>query len=359
MEEKQTMSRTRSKRQKRRKRKKRFLSSLGIGTLLVFLGIACIVGYGYWKMDQIFNKVSETVGGNPANAASAVSPSLTGPQNEKETEKPFAIALIGTDTRAGGGGLNTDVLMVAVVDPKDKAVQLLSIPRDTKVEVPGYSGYRKVNSAYALGESTRSKQERKGEEITENGYSLVKKTLAEFLDIPIHYHVQIDFEGFVQVVDAVNGVKVNVKRSMQYDDDIDGTHIHIKAGEQVLDGANALGYVRHRLDNRGESYYSSDFERNERQQEVIKGILDKLISFQGVTKLDDVMDAITDNVSTNLSPNQLKKLTKSFITLKPSEIATIENHAYWDSRQSFTVFPEENLKEIRQHLREFLKLEKK
>lgn len=358
MEEKQTMSRTNSKRQKRRKKKKRTLSFIGLGLLIVFLGVASVLAYGYWKFDDFISRVSESGSAAQVNAAANGSdPSLPDPQNEKHTEKPFAVAIIGMDTRASSGGMNTDVIMVGIIDPEDKDVHLLSIPRDTKVEIPGYSGYRKINSAYALGDSKRRSQEREGKAVTENGFTLVKKTLSEFLGIPIHFHVQVDFDGFVEVVDAVGGVKVNVSRSMQYDDPYDGTSIHIRAGEQELDGENALGYVRHRLDNRGESYQSSDFERNARQQEVIKAVIDKLVSFKGLSRVEKVIDAVAENVSTNLSPSQLKKLTRDFITFRPSDLMSIENHAYWDSRQSFTVIPEDSLSEIQQQLQVLLKLD--
>ncbi|GAA0350615.1 LCP family protein [Bacillus horti] len=353
MEENRTVSRTRSKRRKLKQKKKKRLTIVGISFLIIFLGAITVFGFFYSKLDQLFAGISETKSstGQSANAAT-LDPSLTPVDRNKD--EPFAVAIMGTDGRAGGGGYNTDVLLVAVVDPNDKGITMLSIPRDTKAEIPGYSGYRKVNSAYAYGELKRASQERNGEMITETGPSLVKKTLSNLLDIPIDFHVQIGFDGFVDVVDAVDGVRVNVSRSMQYDDPIDGTHIRLEPGEQTLDGKNALDYVRHRLDNRGVSYYSSDFERNERQQEVIRAVIGKLLSIQGMTNLDNVIEAIADNVSTNFTSEQLMELTRSFVSLRTPQISSIETDAYWDSSQSYTIIPESNLIEIRQQLKELL-----
>lgn len=320
------------------------------------LGIITLFGYTYWKVDDAFGRMNadastEGIGGPDASP----NPIFMG--SEDDPSQTFAIAIIGTDNRTGSGGtLNSDVIMVAVVDQVEHQVHLLSIPRDTKIHVPGYSGYRKANAAFALGEAKRRQQERDEVEVTETGSFLVKKMLSEYLEIPIHYHVHLDFKGFVEVVNAVNGVEVDVKRSMEYDSN-DGTNIRLDKGIQTLNGKKALDYVRFRLDNRGTNYQSSDFERNERQHEVIRAIVGKLTSFEGATNLYPVLDAVADNTRANIGKEKMKDLVWDFKSFSLQSIVTINNEAYWDSKQGFTIIPDERLKEIRIELQERFKTE--
>jgi LCP family protein required for cell wall assembly len=350
MEDNLEISRSSSRIQRRsqkqlRRRKRR--SILSIIMLTILIGLISTVGYAYWQIQKIANPDETRV--NAQGKDTDLPPVSIGRQG------PFAIAIIGTDNRDGSGGtLNSDVLMVAVVQPENKQVHLLSIPRDTKVKVPGYRGYRKVNSAYPLGESMRNDQENSNESLTASGPNLVKETLSELLDIPIPYHIQIDFKGFKEVVDSVGGVKVDVQRSLIYEGYTDGTHINIKKGIQVLDGENALDYVRHRLDSRGPNYQSNDFERNQRQQEIIRSTVDKLTSFSGITNLHNVLDAVTAHTTTNLSVEQMTRLMWDFKKMSAENIHTIENEAYWDSGQSFTIIPDEKLHEIQFQLQSIL-----
>src|SRR5690606_19686925 len=140
----------------------------------------------------------------------------------------LTVAIIGTDSRSGSGGtLNSDVLMVAVIDLEENDAYLLSIPRDTKIKIPGQNGYHKANAAYSIGEMIYRQQKKNNQELTMNGNKMVQEMLSQFLDIPINYYVNVDFNGFIDVVNAVDGVKIDVKKSMLYDDPTDGTHINI------------------------------------------------------------------------------------------------------------------------------------
>lgn len=315
------------------------------------VGIITLFGYTYWKIDDAFGRANpDDPNIKMENLEHNSPPIFMG--SEEEASQTFALAIIGTDNRAGSGGtLNSDVIIVAIIDQVQHQVHLLSIPRDTKIHVPGYSGYRKANAAFALGEAKRRQQERNKVEITETGPFLVKKMLSEYLEIPIQHYVHLDFKGFEEVVDAVNGVQVDVKRSMEYDSK-DGTYIRLSKGVQILNGKNALDYVRFRLDNRGLNYQSSDFERNERQHEVIRAIIDKLTSFEGVTSLYSVLDAVADNTKSNIGKEKMKGLVWDFKSFSRENIFTINNEAYWDSKQAYTIIPEERIKELRIELQE-------
>ena len=305
--------------------------------LSFFLFSALAAGTVWWKFEDMLGNIVET------------SPELT----QKETEKPtiynqesISIVLIGTDTREGLGMLNTDVIIVAALNPKTKHVTMMPIPRDTGVKIPGYNSYSKINSVYARGEVERRAAERNNKPVTETGPSLLKKTIEDAIGIPINYYVMTDFEGFEKVVDELGGVQVEVDKSMKYDDPTDGTHINLQAGPQVLNGKQALGFVRHRMDNRGSKYFSTDFDRGMRQQVVIKGVVDKMKSFTGLSSFFSVMDVAGDDIRTDLSKDQIKGLILDFKSIGSENIAGLETGGYWDSASSHTIIPKDKLEQI-------------
>jgi len=131
-------------------------------------------------------------------------------------------------------------MFVATIDEATKSVSLLSVPRDTRVKIPGH-GWDKINHAYANG-----------------GSQLSQKAVENLLGIPIDYYVTIDFAGFYKIVDAVGGVDVDVEKRMYYEDPYDELVIDIQPGMQHMNGKTAIQYVRYR-DSEG------DIGRIERQ----------------------------------------------------------------------------------------------
>lgn len=277
-------------------------------------------------------------------------------EDKKYTSDPFAMVVIGMDSRPETGSLNTDVLIVAVVEPENKKVTMLSLPRDTVVAVPGHSQYRKINAVYALGESIRHSEEKKNKPISETGSSLLKKTIQGLLGIPVKHYVMVDFNGFVKIIDELGGIEVDVERRLIYHDPTDGTVIDLQKGLQVLNGEQALGYVRHRMDDRGSKYYSSDFDRNRRQQIVVTKVVDKMKSFNGITKIFDILDIAGDHIKTDFPKEKIKGLAKDFITISSSDITILETGAYWDSVILKTVIPSDKLAEIQKTLWEKMKM---
>ncbi len=171
----------------------------------------------------------------------------------------------------------SDTLMVGAVDFIAKEVRILSIPRDTLVNIPRY-GFMKVNSAYALG-----------------GDDLVKRTIEEFIGVEIDYIVSVNYQGFIDIVDMLGGVDMTVERDMNYDDRRGDVHIHIEAGDHHFDGETALNFARFRHDAAG------DFGRIERQQALMKAILDQAIRFKTFFQLQNIASVIEENV--NLTVN--------------------------------------------------------
>jgi LCP family protein required for cell wall assembly len=322
----------------RRRKARRLVALFAFAMLLVIGGVA---GAIYWKYDSTMRKITQA-------GENATSPGSQNLDPTYHSDKPISFVLLGRDTRPETGSLNTDVMIVAVANPVTKKVTMVSLPRDTRVKIPGYRGYRKINEVYADGEAERRKAERNGEVPTEDGISLTKKTLTELLGIPIQHYVTVDFEGFKAVIDELGGVEVNVDRKLVYDDPTDGTHINLEPGLQTLNGEQALGYVRHRHDNRGYKYYSSDFDRSRRQQEVIKAIVDKASSLNGLTKIFNIMDVGAEHIRTDLSREQIEGLAFDFKGLKSTSITVLDNGAYWKS--PYTYLPKENLYAIRSAL---------
>ncbi|WP_312116684.1 LCP family protein [Brevibacillus reuszeri] len=340
----ETVAKTRAsaprKKQPTRNRKvRRFVFIFSLITLLLVGGVA---GAIYWKINDTLNEVT-----NPTNNG-FTSPVSQNVDPAYHADKPMSFIVLGSDNRPETGSMNTDVMIVAVANPQTKKVTMVSIPRDTRVKIPGYRDYHKINAVYANGEAERRQAERNNKVPTEDGISLTKKTLNEILGIPIEHYVAIDFDGFKAVVDELGGVEVDVDRKLVYDDPTDNTHINLSPGLQKLNGEQALGYVRHRHDNRGTKYYSSDFDRNRRQQEVIKAIVDKVASVEGLTKVFNIMDVGAKNIHTDLSKDQIKGLAFDFKGFNSSTVTALENGAYWQG--GYTFLEKDKLEEIRSSL---------
>lgn len=320
---------------KRKKKKKRWIGML----LSFFLFASVAVGASvWWKVNNVLDEI--TVEAEPG----VTDEEMTKPANY--SQEPISIVMIGRDSRENLGLMNTDVLIVAALNPKTKHVTMMSIPRDTGVKVPGYNGYHKINSVYSKGERERRAAEKVGKPVTETGTTLLKKTLEEALGIPIHYYAMVDFEGFTKVVDKLGGLEIDVEKSMKYTDPGDGTNINLEPGLQVLDGKNTLDYVRHRLDNRGSKFYSTDFDRGKRQQIVIKGMVDKMKSFTGISSFFSVLNVAGEHARTDLSKDQIKGLIMDFKSVGSENIASLDTGGYWDRASSHTIIPKENLKQI-------------
>lgn len=166
----------------------------------------------------------------------------------------------------------SDTLMVGSIDFYTKEVKILSIPRDTLIYIPRYS-FMKVNSAYALG-----------------GDDLVRRTIENFTGVQVDYVITVNYRGFVQIVDALGGVDINVERAMNYDDRRGDTHIHIEAGEQHLDGETALDYARFRHDAQG------DLGRIQRQQNLIRALFEQKLNLEHISSIDNVAGAVLNNI---------------------------------------------------------------
>ena len=222
---------------------------------------------------------------------------------EKQSHDPFILLLFGISNReALNDSGRADTIMLALIDPVPGRAKLISIPRDAYVDIPGYRK-DKINAAYPRG-----------------GADLLKNTIEQWLDIDIHAYASINFEGFIDLVDLIGGIEVYVPRNMKYDDYADGTSIDLKKGEQVLDGKNALDFVRFRRSNDGR--HSSDYERMERQQQALTVLSNKLASIRMITRVNNIMGILSANVKTSLTVDELDSLLKRFYSIDMQGLET-------------------------------------
>lgn len=305
--------------------------------LLIFSILFFILGStgaaAYWKFSGFLQTIQ-------ADGEPAASPSVAKAETVYSTDKPLSILLLGKDTRGKYGGGLTDVIIIATLNPQTGKVTMLSIPRDTGVVLPGETKDQKINFVYKRGELDKEEDERAGKAPKETGISLLKKTLESIYGIPIHNYVMVDFEGFRKGIDALGGVELKVDRRLIYNDPTDGTAINLYPGVQHLDGDQALDFVRHRHDDRGLSYYSTDYERNDRQVALLRAALNQVKSVSGFTKIFGVMDVADDHIKTDLSFGQMKGILTDFGKMDPNQIVKLENTGVeWDAANSRTVIP--------------------
>lgn len=207
----------------------------------------------------------------------------------------FSMLLMGIDsseTRGSDDEARTDALMVATFNKEHKSVKLLSIPRDSLVDIPDYEdldgeeqeGYAtKINHAHAMG-----------------GPSLTVDTVEETLDIPIDYYARVNFDAFMDVIDVLDGIDFDVPYDFEEQDSSDKADtIALQKGEQTLDGEEALALARTRK-------MDSDMERGKRQQEIVQAIADKTLSAKSVLKYGDLMNAVGSNMKTNMEFKDMK-----------------------------------------------------
>ena len=313
--------------------KKRWLKPL-----LIVIGIIVLVGgFFAWKAGNIFDKIS-----TDGNVLGSLTRMIPGVNNELIGEKEGRVNILLLGMRGEeltGGGLLADTIMVASIAPAENKISLFSLPRDLYVQNPGTESRSKINAVYAYGE-----EKRKG-----GGMEDMKTVVSEIVGQPIGYALAINFKGFTDLVNAIDGVEVDLKQpfeeNMQFNEEracdsytftkptgkfenkyytrSEGTKYLAKsyplctnpnvecggdfklpAGKQTLSGEQALCYARSRKT-------SSDFERAKRQQLVIQKIKEKALSLGTLTdfnKVNGIIDSLGNNVRTDMQAWEMKRL---------------------------------------------------
>jgi len=242
--------------------------------LVLFLAVVGMGAKLYWDVSKSMDKTYETVERSKKSQVNL---------NNKE---PFSVLLLGIDTGDDGRVEQgrSDTTIVATVNPRDKQTTLVSLARDTYVDIPGQGKQDKLNHAYAFG-----------------GASLAMDTVENYLNIPINHYVSINMAGLKEFVNAVGGIEVNNNLTFSQD----GYDFTI--GKISLDGEQALSYSRMRYEDP-----NGDYGRQERQRKVIEGIVQKVLSLNSVSNYQEILTAVSDNMKTDLSFDDMKKIALDY-----------------------------------------------
>ncbi|WP_059173421.1 LytR family transcriptional regulator [Bacillus sp. FJAT-27445] len=258
-----------------KKKKKSWIKIVFISLLILFLAVGTYAFTVYRSLTSTVDKMHQPLDRDKSEK-----------RDEKVTlkkQQPFSVLMLGVDERKGDRG-RSDSMIVLTVNPNNKSVKMLSIPRDTRTEIVGRGKEDKINHAYAFG-----------------GVEMAMNTVEHFLDIPIDYYVQINMEGFKDIVDAVGGVKVTNTLDFTYEGE------HFPKGEINLNGETALKFSRMRYeDPRG------DFGRQTRQRQIIQAVINRGASFQSITNFGDIFGALGKNVRTNLTFEEMVEIQKNY-----------------------------------------------
>ncbi|HEX7259741.1 MAG TPA: LCP family protein, partial [Candidatus Saccharimonadia bacterium] len=244
---------------------------------------------------------------NTAGPAPALAGTIDPTKLSGEGDGRINILLLGIGGDGHSGGTLSDTIMVASVDPVHHTVAMLSIPRDLYVRIPGH-GASKINAANSWG-----------------GPELAKQVVGEVLDLPIHYYMQVDFQGFKQAVNAVGGVDIDnatLLSDAQYPCD-NGRGIcpfNLPAGDYHMDGVQALKYARCRNGTCG-----ADFGRAARQQQLMIALREKALQLSTLTnplKISNLIDSIGNHVRTDMQLTELQKMVVAVKAIDSSKMTT-------------------------------------
>lgn len=301
-----------------------FIGILGVLLVLV-IGVTAFATKIYFDVKGSVDKTYETVERQETGVSRKEEVNL-------KNRDSFSILLMGVDTgdlgRTDTG--RSDAIMVATVSPKDNKTQVVSIPRDTYMEIVGYGTYDKINHAYAFG-----------------GPAMSMDSLEKYLDIPIDHYAAINLKGIQDLVNAVGGVTVNNDLAFTNDGHSFGI------GQIELNGEEALAFVRMRYDDpRG------DYGRQERQRLVIQGIMQKLISMNSMTKYQSILDAISDNMKTDMDFSTMQKIAldyrDAFSTIQMDQL---QGEGFMQDGVSYQRVSDEELTRVQAELKDQMNLQ--
>lgn len=311
--------------------KKKWLIAAGIFILVL---LSAGGGYAY----HLYNKTEKMVKDSQEEVDRTNQSSELREEEVDPVEDNVSMLIIGVDDseeRQLESKARSDALLLATFNKEKNNVKLLSIPRDSYVHVPEVGYNTKITHAHAYG----------GPESTID-------TVEDFLHVPVDYYARLDFDAFMGVVDALGGLDYDVPYEIDEQDSKDHPDaIHLEPGSQTLDGEEALALARTRK-------YDTDVDRGKRQQEIIKKIANKATSASSVFKLNNVLDSIGPNLTTNLTFDHMK----SFLSYGLEEDITIDKvnldgkGDYMDDGGWYYVVDEDGRSDVETKLRDSLGL---
>jgi len=228
--------------------------------------------------------------------------------NPFKGDDPLHILVMGIDSTAttdmteDENPSRSDTMMLFTIDPVRKKVQVLSLPRDTYIKIPGYAEKTKLGHAYAYG-----------------GYLLAEETIEDFLDIKIDHYGIVDYKAVERLVDAIGGIDVVMDQDYYYEDTyvVPPLVIDFKKGKNYLDGKEAVNYLRIR-----KMYEDQDIGRIQKQQEFLLKVLEKVKKPSIILKVPELIDIAQKHSKTDLSYGQIAYLAKFALDLDKEDIIT-------------------------------------
>ncbi len=284
--------------------------------LASFLIFFTIIGgvYYFYKSSMTDENFVKTIEENPELK----------PEDPKE-ETVINTLFLGIDEA------RSDTIIVVSYNKENQKITLISIPRDTRVEIPGY-GLDKVNAAVAKKEGT----------------ALAMETVGNLLGIPIHHYVKVTFKGAERIIDILGGVSVKVPPGMDYEDPAQNLYIHLKPGLQVLNGKDAVKFARFRS-----GYADQDLGRIKAQQELIKAFIDRLISPKAIPKIFNLAEAMSKCIKTNLGNEDIAQYASNVKDIKMENIKfyTLPGEGGSMNKISYFLYDKDKLGEMMEQIR--------
>jgi polyisoprenyl-teichoic acid--peptidoglycan teichoic acid transferase len=281
------------------KKRRKLLISLAV---VVFVCISSYIAIKHFVYGEVYSNRPEIVAGSDLDKIKKEHEENIYLPDKDANQRPYSVLLVGLDSKKMDAGLS-DTLMVALVDPKNQKVSLLSIPRDTRVQIAG-RGLDKITHAHNY------------------GLNSTIMTVEDLLDMKIDYYALINFNGFQDIVDTIGGLTIDVEKNLTFRDRITNSQFSLKKGTQHLTGIQALNYARYRGD------YEGDFGRNRRQQQVIKALMDETMNLRNITKINEILKNLGENVETDMDFGVLAKTLTKMKNISGKDVYSIPMKAY-------------------------------
>ena len=279
---------------KQKKAKKPSRLTKGQKWLLAVAIILAVVLLGVVAWDALFVKPDLPGNGtqpdgtpteNGIDYGDGVQPRVSG---ERKSQDYYTVLILGRDT---GGGGNTDTMLLASYDVTNQKATVMSIPRDTMVNIP--YDIKRINAVYNYGGGG------------EKGIRALYKEISQLVGFAPDYQVIVEWEAVGKIVDAMGGVYFDVPRDMNYDDPYQNLSIHQTKGYRLLSGDDAMQVLRYRHDNKKNGkmlgYADGDLGRIKTQQGLLKAMIEQLMSLKNITKVNEFIKVFNENVETDLS----------------------------------------------------------
>lgn len=304
---------------KRRKRRKRLAAIIITLVFIIIILPTFLLGSFIVSLDN--NKLIE-----------GVTPTSTQSLN---------ILILGLDTGdyenlENTNSQKTDTIMVLNYNKSTKKINIVSIPRDTLIEIEAYDGegnlrsFWKINNACVLG-----------------GDEEILKHVESLLEIEVNYMIKVNYQAFKNFIDAIGGVEMFIEQDMFYDDDTQDLHINFKGGETVLlDGINAEKFFRWRGNNDGTGLVNGDLGRIENQQLLIKEVIKKCLKPSIIFKIPGILDVIKEDISTNMPASKIISYGIKFLYNNGISMDILQGYPETLYGESFLVVDKDSNREV-------------